>query len=130
MAIQRVQVAPGKSHGIQRGSIQQESGYPDQYTVYFVTQLSKAADSLSSWQMPPYTGTATTYWHRLRNPAAIRNNIKEFEGKDDCGVLALILYQSGRAGGDEIGYILCERGGRRGSIWKPKPSPTASISTR
>lgn len=85
VVIQKVQVRQVSPNELE-GFIQQKSSYPDQYTVYFVTQLSRPADSLSSWQTPPYTGTATTYGTAFRNPAVIHNNIKEFEGKDDCGV--------------------------------------------
>ena len=77
------------------GYIKQNSHYPNDFTVYFVTQLSRPADSLSAWQTPPYSGTATEYGTQWRAKAMISHNLKTFRGKGDCGVF---LSMNTRAG--------------------------------
>ncbi len=77
------------------GYIKQNGHYPNDYTVYFVTQLSRPADSLNAWQTPPYSGTATEYGTQWRTKAALSTNIQQFRGKGDCGVWLSLTTKKG-----------------------------------
>ena len=77
------------------GYIKQNSHYTNDYTVYFVTQLSHPADSLSAWQTPPYSGTATEYGTQWRAKATISHNIQTFRGKNNCGVFLSLHTKKG-----------------------------------
>ena len=85
VTIQEV-VVTKKSPTELEGYIKQNGHYPNDYTVYFVTQLSRPADSLSAWQTAPYSGTATEYGTQWRTKTALTHNIQTFRGKNDCGV--------------------------------------------
>ena len=79
------------------GYIKQNGHYPNDYTVYFVTQLSQPTDSLSAWQTPPYSGTASEYGTQWRAKAQLTTNIQEFRGKGDCGVWLSLNTKKGEA---------------------------------
>lgn len=79
------------------GYIRQNGHYPNEYTVYFVTQLSHPTDSLSAWQTLPYSGTATEYGTEWRAKAQLTTNIQTFRGKGDCGVWLSLNTKAGEA---------------------------------
>ena len=79
------------------GYVKQFSHYSNEYTVYFVTQLSHPADSLSAWQTPPYSGTATEYGTQWRTKPALTHNIDQFRGKNDCGIFLSLHTKKGES---------------------------------
>src|SRR5271165_4252881 len=68
------------------GSLTQRNTYAGEFTVYFVSQFSKAFSTMSSWQTGEYTGTDTNYGIDWRKPRSIRSSVTEFESKQPGGV--------------------------------------------
>ncbi len=96
VTIQEV-VVTRKSPTELEGYIKQNGHYPNDYTVYFVTQLSRPADSLNAWQTPPYAGTATEYGTQWRAKAHLSTNLQTFRGSGDCGVWLSLNTKKGEA---------------------------------
>ncbi len=69
------------------GYINQSNQYAGNYTVYFVSQFSKAFTSIDGWQYEKYTGGDMNYGTDWKRKCKLQKNIHTFEGKEKSGVV-------------------------------------------
>ena len=77
------------------GYIHQKNKYAQEYTVHFVTQLSRPFASLQAFQRQPYTGTDINYGTDWRDKQRISNDTTVFKGSGPGGILLNFATKAG-----------------------------------
>lgn len=69
-----------------QGFVRQRNQYAGEFTVYFVSQFSKAFKQANTWQSKKYAGIEFNYGNAWRNKQSVKQNITSLESKDGCGM--------------------------------------------
>lgn len=77
------------------GSIHQKNKYAQEYTVHFVTQLSRPFETMQTFRTQPYTGTDTNYSTEWRDKQQLSSDTTAFRGSGTCGILLNFATKAG-----------------------------------